>query len=891
MEGQDQRTEIAQLRQWVDWLNWRVGELERQGAAQAQEAIQPQQSAQAPQPIQPPPVYVPPQVQPEPLYYPPASQPAAYTAQPQTGAGGYPASAQGPARQPRQRKPFSLEDLLSPQRLAWAGGVMLLAGIGFLVSWGIHKGWITPTMRIVAAAITSVGLGVGALVLRERGDEGDGPKAMAAVSVSGTYATLTAACQMYDMIPSPALALGLAAATAVAGVFFALRWNSEMLGGLALLGALLAPVLVDVPNNGEVFGFVIVAYTGAMVVCAARGWRTVTLLAGLIGIPMSLDGISNVDSVTVSVIDLTLLWAATQIGAFSFSPNSADRVLLAAMKSLSTIVLASAGAGLLYDQSHDAANGWLCGLAVAHVLLAVIGQRLPTTGERADVETSSRGLAHNIRERLSLLRRVIEVDWILAGGLSTVAISQILSGPSVAVAWCVQAAMIAWFTHPRRSVTTRAIARIGAGLQLGLAAIHILNIDAVPHLLELQARSLSSTGTLNSVLAIVAFIAASAVWMWRDRSPEGKINAAQTVPFAAITAATAYLAAVLLDGVELVGAFAAMSALAMLLTPKSNVSWTAMLVRFGGMTMLALAVSHTLIYEATPDMLTHHVDAIATAKLTDASIAISAVMAAAAVWLCLMPSEPDKRQENLAVPFGLVALGAAYLAAFWLDGAALVFVICGLAAATLALTPPSLIRLGQGGSLALISIAVLHTLGHEAPPIEALRDGVPDILDAAVALAGIAVAVALHAGGASRRIRTAALGGAALTLVYLGSAAIVFAFAPDPAQAHDNFEIGKIGSAQTGQALLSAFWALVAFASAVVGLRLRVKELRIAGLSLLVVATGKILLFDLSELDVAYRTISFIVVGAVLLAAAFAFQRLKRDDPDAADQPDADSVV
>ena len=117
-----------------------------------------------------------------------------------------------------------------------------------------------------------------------------------------------------------------------------------------------------------------------------------------------------------------------------------------------------------------------------------------------------------------------------------------------------------------------------------------------------------------------------------------------------------------------------------------------------------------------------------------------------------------------------------------------------------------------------------------------------------------------------------------MTLLYLGSGAIITAFPPDVADVGLPSEHTIDGSGQTGQALLSAYWALAAFIAVIVGLRLRVKEIRIAGLSLLVIAIVKILIFDLSNLDAAYRTISFIVTGAVLLAAALAFQRLQRDD-------------
>jgi len=51
---------------------------------------------------------------------------------------------------------------------------------------------------------------------------------------------------------------------------------------------------------------------------------------------------------------------------------------------------------------------------------------------------------------------------------------------------------------------------------------------------------------------------------------------------------------------------------------------------------------------------------------------------------------------------------------------------------------------------------------------------------------------------------------------------------------------------------------------------------RKAGLVLLILSCIKISLYDLASLSTAGRTISFILVGLVLLAAAFAYQWMNR---------------
>ena len=75
------------------------------------------------------------------------------------------------------------------------------------------------------------------------------------------------------------------------------------------------------------------------------------------------------------------------------------------------------------------------------------------------------------------------------------------------------------------------------------------------------------------------------------------------------------------------------------------------------------------------------------------------------------------------------------------------------------------------------------------------------------------------------------------------------------------------------QLALSVLWAIYGGAMLVVGLVRRNRLLRLMALALLGVTTLKVFLFDLSSLDKVYRIISFIVLGAILLAVSFLYQQ------------------
>jgi uncharacterized membrane protein len=166
-----------------------------------------------------------------------------------------------------------------------------------------------------------------------------------------------------------------------------------------------------------------------------------------------------------------------------------------------------------------------------------------------------------------------------------------------------------------------------------------------------------------------------------------------------------------------------------------------------------------------------------------------------------------------------------------------------------------------------LALAIFHTLSIEAPP-HALFDGVENLAEALEAV-GACAAAALALGYFLRRedsplaVHATLLGGA--MLVYLGSVAIV-----------DTWAVGPTGEVvQSGQTWLSAFWTVTGLGAVVFGLVRRNGKVRLAGLALLGVAIAKVWTYDLSELEQLARVLSFVGLGLLLLAGAFAYQRIK----------------
>jgi hypothetical protein len=184
---------------------------------------------------------------------------------------------------------------------------------------------------------------------------------------------------------------------------------------------------------------------------------------------------------------------------------------------------------------------------------------------------------------------------------------------------------------------------------------------------------------------------------------------------------------------------------------------------------------------------------------------------------------------------------------------------------------PSILLAAYG---ALVGVAIV------APPSRLVVDSLtvvqgPAILtDATVALGAMAIALAVAAfllrGEPLRRWAILAAGVIGLYLLSVGLV--------------DTFQ-RQVGSrpleelqkeAQVGLSVLWSALGLIGFAS---GLRLHRAEVRLSGLGLLGLATAKVFLVDLAALDVAYRVLSLVALGVLLLVSSLVYARMQHPHP------------
>ncbi len=262
---------------------------------------------------------------------------------------------------------------------------------------------------------------------------------------------------------------------------------------------------------------------------------------------------------------------------------------------------------------------------------------------------------------------------------------------------------------------------------------------------------------------------------------------------------------------------------------------TALLPLFGH---LALAVGHVLGVEAPVEDLGGGGSA--------AGLAGAATIAAA----CVLSARLVTGQVRVAIEVtGLLAL--AYATGLAFDGGPLAAALAAEAALIGAVArrrgPDALLAAWTFlGGAATVALALL------APPQALAGAGVDDLGGAVLALLAIAAAAPV----VSRTQEGWFACGAAL--LYLASVVVVTAI-----------------DGQSGQFALSALWGVVGFGALLAGVLADHPPLRAVALGLLALTAGKVFVADLASLDSLARVGSFLVLGTLLLAGAFAWQRAR----------------
>ena len=846
---------------------------------------------------------------------------AAGPTQPQTEAGRRPdfGNGAGAGQRPRVEarpaaataaKPRDLESLIGGSVFSWIGIIFVTLAAGFALKLAFDNNWISPAVRVSIGALAGLGLLGLAERLRRRGMR---PYAyvLSGGGVLILYLSVYAAYDFYQLLSQPVAFLLMTAVTAIA-VLLSVRHDALAVAVLGLVGGFLTPILLSTGQDNQValFTYVSLLDGGVLAVAYFKRWRVLDFLSFVATALMTLGW-------AFKFYDRGKLWTTLLFVSLFFVVYSLlslfHNVLPRRRSRWFDVSLLGANAtlyfGFCYAMWADAAYADAAPATQALLISAFFG-----------------GLFYAARARSRDDRLLVYAYVAAAVTFLTAAVAIQLELQWVTIVWAVEGLMLTWAGLRANEPAAR---RAGF-LVFAVAFAHWLGFDATRFGFDAQALSAGGdrfVPLLNaralSCLALVSALAGAA-WLYRGAAAyvgeenSGVDEEERSAAVGLYTLAANGLALVLLtlDVSDYFGRQKALSeglareraegARQFALTALWSV-YGAGLFAYGARRMLRAAryAGLLLIVAATVKALAvdlRYYDAVWHVPLANQTfMAFALLVAAYAAVLRLVARDPRLEEERAAAPalavvahgLALVALSAEALGYFdrmapagqdagvidewkafslavvWtLYGACVflygarrraavwryiaLFVVGAAVAEVLALVAPfydapwhALIFNQTTAAFALL-VAALWLVSREyaraLPELEEGGQALPSVVVAAnvLALAGLSLAAAGYF-----RARMAG--------------------EPDASRLRD-LELAK-------QLSLSLVWALYGAGLLLAGRLRRVRLLRLMALALLGLTTFKVFLFDVSALDRAYRIVSFIVLGVILLAVSYLYQK------------------
>jgi uncharacterized membrane protein len=838
----------------------------------------------------------------------PAQEPAARPEPPPKTPAAAAAAPPAPKLPPREltfdwRGRFDAGDLIGAKALALAGGVVTLLGVVFFFVLAANRGWIGPGIRIACGATASALVFGSGLWLRRRFGETFSSLAAVGAGIAGGYATLLAAASLYDMVSKP-VALVLAAALAAVGLATSLAWTSEIVAGLGLVGAMVVPGTLVFQGGLTVVGtgFVAIVFAATATVAVVRRWHALLAAAGAVSAVQAMGLFAAEDFAGSLVVLAGVFWALYLASGIA-------------------VQLVAGG-----DRPTRMTTGFVLGGAAfaAYSVAVVLGDR--HGGRDQGIALLVAGAVYAAAavplSRHPAGRTLSSLLYALALTAGAIGVADLLSGATLTYVWAGEAAVLAWLAARVRDARFQ----IASAMYLGVAAVHALAFESSPDLLfvahphpgsgappmlavalaaavyAVYARrsggSMIFAASFGAAALAAAYAAslgilelAQTVWGGTDRA-FGRGHVLVTAAWAlaglagavlflrrrawvGVAIASASLALTLFktlafDATQLVpeqraSAFAAVAAVLLLAGLAIHLSLPGGLDPFGASAIvisLGLALSSaTTFFEGM--WLGMDQDGVAVA-----AVALIYLLTAALVWR--VSGQRDLRSLLGALGLAVAAVAEGMLmGGFWL---VLAWTVTAASVALLAvvLSEPRL-QVASGASVLLAGAAAL---GFEAPPTRLVvanehpARGVASLVVLIGALLAFAWACRPAAEGDEQaRLQRASLWIAGTLAVYTASLLLLEAVAEvSGAGVHTDF--------QRGHTAVSALWGVLGLVCLYLGLIKWRRALRLGGFALFGISLGKLFLYDLPALSSVTRALSFLAVGAFLIAGGFFYQRL-----------------
>ena len=756
-----------------------------------------------------------------------------------------------------------IEERLAGRALALVGGAALILGAVFFLSLAFSRGWISPDVQVAMGLLGgSVGLAIGGFLL-VRGDRVVG-HVLTAAGLAVISLSLFAATTLYELIDPAAGLLGILVVSAVT-TLIAVAARSQVAAGFGLVAVLAAPPVLGATMDQLTLGYMIVVLAGVASVSLWQTWSWLPPLAFIISAPQLYAWVLSDPEPAFVFAALLGYWALMAISAGGEAFRRARPEL------------SLASAPLL--------------LAVGAFVIAMAFASYPEANQRVAFLLTLATLHALVAAWFVLRRGPVDPFGLLAAAygvaIASLAVPLVFGASMTAAIWSAEAATLAVVAGYR----AHGPSLLGALTLLGIAGtrLAVVAMEADTWRAAALQPAIGPFDTL--VVGWVFFLLAGAVFVL--------VVPSRTVRHTVVAVAALATVPVIyreLDGVAAVTAWSALALVTLAaprwlaLLPERQLVWrlgpalewlrpkhplrdeAAMLPLFSaavaGAAALATTVIATVAQDGRPEV-----------PFSDEAGLCALVLAVACAAAGIIQGGPEHRRRGAIAAIAILGVAVVFQlpmapsVVFWTILAAVAF---GLGRAD----DRGVVSFANAGTALVAAAATVAVMLVPPERLVVSYGGVPPhpllISEATMVVGAVALVLAFAAWAhAARRWSEWALAASGIALLYLLSVGIVDIFAADahglPWRAQDQLD----QLAKEAHVALSVLWSVVGVMVTAAGLVLRRSALRIAGLAVLALATGKVFIIDLASLDIAYRVITLIVLGVLLIASAWAWTRLQ----------------
>ncbi|MCK6461520.1 MAG: DUF2339 domain-containing protein, partial [Planctomycetes bacterium] len=181
----------------------------------------------------------------------------------------------------------TLEERIGGRWFNWVGILAILFGVAYAMKYSFEQGWITPVMRFWGGLLLGAGL-LGAGMLSDRRSYAVLARGFWGGGIGVLFVVFFAGFKLLLVDGEPILSRGAAfagmAATVVAGVLIAIRYDTRTTAVLSAIGGYVTPILLrtGVPDQIFLFTYLLILTGGLLFLGYWKRWGFLRLLTFLV---------------------------------------------------------------------------------------------------------------------------------------------------------------------------------------------------------------------------------------------------------------------------------------------------------------------------------------------------------------------------------------------------------------------------------------------------------------------------------------------------------------------------------------------------------------------------------------------------------------------------------